>query len=69
MAKKTITHKGYHGSILIDNSDYSLFGKILFIDEDFSYRGESFTELEANFQQRVEEHILTCQEKGEDPPF
>ncbi len=69
MAQKTIVHKGYHGSIKVNTTDYSLFGKILFIDEDLAYTGQSFAELEENFRQTVEKHIQDCREQGIEPPF
>ena len=69
MAQKTIVHKGYHGTIEVNTSDYSLYGKILFLDEDICYLGKSFTELETNFRQAVEKHIGQCRDKGQDPPF
>ncbi len=69
MAQKTIVHKGYHGTIKVDIKDYSLFGTILFLDEEISYSGETFTELEEDFQKAVESHIAKCVEKGEEPPF
>ena len=69
MAQKTVTHKGYHGTIEVNTKDYSLYGKILFIDEDFSYSGQSFAELEEDFRQGVEAHIQLCTDKGQEPPF
>ena len=69
MAQKTIVHKGYHGTIKVDIKDYSLFGTILFLDEEISYSGETFTELEEGFQKAVEIHIAKCVENGEEPPF
>ncbi|BHH84625.1 hypothetical protein [Desulforhopalus sp. 52FAK] len=69
MAQKTIVHKGYHGTIKVDTSDYSLFGTILFIDEEVSYKGKTFVELELDFQKAVEGHIKACIEKGIEPPF
>lgn len=69
MAQKTIVHKGYHGTIKVDTSDYSLFGTILFIDEEVSYKGKTFVELEVDFKKAVEAHIKACTEKGIQPPF
>lgn len=69
MAQKTIVHKGYHGTIKVDTKDYSLFGTILFIDEEMNYSGATFTELEEDFQKAVEAHIAQCAEKGIEPPF
>ena len=69
MAQKTIEHKGYHGTIKVNTDDYSLFGTILFIDEEVNYKGQTFSELEVDFQKAVEAHIQSCVEKGVEPPF
>lgn len=69
MAQKTVMHKGYHGTIKVNTSDYSLFGTILFIDEEITYAGQSFAELEENFRIAVENHIQLCRDKGQEPPF
>lgn len=69
MAQKTITHKGYHGTIEVNTSDFSLYGKVLFIDEDISYTGTTFEELDSNFQKAVESHIKECRDRGQEPPF
>ena len=69
MAQRTIVHKGYHGTIQVSTIDYSLYGKILFIDEDLPYSGKSFEELDANFREAVEIHIQKCKAEGQDPPF
>jgi predicted HicB family RNase H-like nuclease len=62
-------HKGYHGTIEVETKDYSLFGKILFIDDEIPYSGQSFAELEEDFRRAVEKHIQLCKEKGQEPPF
>lgn len=69
MAQKTLVHKGYHGTIVVNNKDYTLSGKILFLDEEISYEGTTFEELESSFQKAVEKHIHSCLEKGKQPPF
>ena len=69
MAQKTVVYKGYHGTINVDTKDYSLFGKILFIDEDITYNGQTFEELDEEFRKAVESHIQLCKEKGQEPPF
>jgi len=69
LAQKTVMHKGYHGTIKVNTRDYSLFGKILFIDEEITYTGQSFAELDENFRIAVENHIQLCRDKGEEPPF
>lgn len=62
-------YKGYHGTIEVNTKDYSLFGKILFIDEELSYSGQSFADLDEDFRRAVEHHIQLCKDKGQEPPF
>ena len=69
MAQKTLMHKGYQGTIEVNISDYSLFGKVLFIDEDIKYSGQSFADLDESFRNAVDNHIAQCKAKGIDPPF
>jgi len=69
MAQQNLIHKGYQGSILIRSSDYSLYGRILFIEEEIVYSGNSFAELEINFRLAVEEYIKNSSRRGEQPPF
>jgi predicted HicB family RNase H-like nuclease len=69
VAQQTLVYKGYHGSIAVNNEDYSLNGRVLFIDEDLPYSGATFTELEENFRQAVETHRAQCLGRGETPPF
>ena len=69
MAQKTVMHKGYHGTIKVNTKDYTLFGTILFIDEEIAYNGRTFAELDENFRKAVENHIQLCKENGQEPPF
>jgi predicted HicB family RNase H-like nuclease len=69
VAQKTIIHKGYHGTIEVNTGDYSLSGRILFLDEELTYSGKSFEELEANFREAVELHIQKCKALGQEPAF
>lgn len=69
MAKKTVVHKGYHGTIEVNTADFTLHGKILFLDEEITYAGETFAELESSFQEAVDSHIKQCRDRGEEPPF
>lgn len=69
MAQKTLVHKGYHGTIKVDTNDFSLSGRILFLDEEINYSGQTFVELDADFQKAVDNHIQLCRENGKEPPF
>ncbi len=69
MAQKTIVHRGYHGTIEVNREDFSLHGKVLFLDEEICYAGESFAELETAFRDAVETHIEQCLAGGKEIPF
>ena len=69
MAKKTLVHRGYHGSIEVNTDNFTLSGSILFIESDFKYEGETYEKLENNFIIQVEKHIANCDEKGVSVPF
>ena len=69
MAQKTLMYKGYQGTIEVNVSDYSLFGKILFLDENIQYKGQSFAELDENFRSEVDAHIERCKAKNQPVPF
>ena len=48
---KTLTYKGYIGSIEISDEDNCLFGKVLDLPKDtmISYEGETVSELKEDF--------------------
>lgn len=69
LARKTIVHKGYHGTIEVNTDDFSLHGTILFLDEEITYKGETFEDLEAAFSKAVNAHIKGCLDSGQEPPF
>jgi predicted HicB family RNase H-like nuclease len=69
LARKTIVHKGYHGTIEVKTDDFSLHGTILFLDEEITYKGETFEDLEVEFSKAVNAHIKSCLDSGQEPPF
>ena len=60
---KTLTYKGYIGSIEISDEDNCLFGKVLDLPKDtmISYEGETVSEL------KVDDYIAYCKEAGITP--
>lgn len=68
---KTLSHKGYIGSIEVDLKDSCLFGKVLFVNDVITYQGDSVGELQKAFAEAVDEYIETCEEIGKEPhkPF
>ena len=66
---KTLTYKGYIGSIEISDEDNCLFGKVLDLPKDtmISYEGETVSELEEDFKGAVDDYIAYCKEAGITP--
>ncbi|AZF10622.1 MULTISPECIES: type II toxin-antitoxin system HicB family antitoxin [unclassified Pseudomonas] len=62
-----LKHKGYIGSIEASLEDNCLFGKILFIKALVSYEGKTVAELDAAFQEAVDDYLATCQSLGQTP--
>nr|WP_189659719.1 type II toxin-antitoxin system HicB family antitoxin [Pseudomonas poae] len=60
-------HKGYIGSIEASLEDNCLFGKVLFIKALVSYEGKTVSELDAAFQEAVDDYLATCQALGQTP--
>lgn len=69
MAQNTFEYRGYRGTIEVDTSDFSLSGKILYLEEDYTYKAETFDELEEEFKKQVEKHMQACIDAGQTPPF
>ncbi len=66
---KTLTYKGYIGSIEISDEDNCLFGKVLDLPKDtmISYEGETVSELKEDFKGAVDDYIAYCKEAGITP--
>lgn len=67
----TLSYRGYTGSIETDLDDYLLHGEILFINDLVTYGAENLKDLQAAFEQAVEEYIAACTRHGKEPnkPF
>lgn len=66
---KTLSYKGYVGSIEINEEDNCLFGKVLDLPKDtmISYEGETVTELKEDFKGAVDDYIAYCESAGITP--
>jgi len=62
-----LKHKGYIGSIEASLEDNCLYGKVLFIKALLSYEGKTVAELDAAFQEAVDDYLATCQALGQTP--
>jgi len=63
----TITYKNYIGTVEYSSEDKCFFGKVEFINDLVTFEGTSVEELEVNFQDSVDDYMLTCKEVGKKP--
>jgi len=63
----TIDYKGYIGSIEYSPDDKCFFGKLEMIDDLVTFEANNAKELEANFQNAVDEYLETCKRLDREP--
>ena len=62
-----LEYKGNIGTVEFSAKDNVLFGKVLGVNGLVSYEGDSITELRTDFENAVEDYIVTCEELGIEP--
>jgi len=60
-------YKGYAGSVAFSAEDRVLHGRVLGIDDMVTFEGGSVEELEAAFQEAVDDYLETCKQLGREP--
>lgn len=68
---KTLSFKGYTGSIEVDVENECLYGKLLFINDVVTYEALDISSLKAEFNNAVDDYIETCAQIDKEPekPF
>ena len=59
-----LSYKNYSGTVEYSKEDRCLFGKVIGIKSLLSYEGSSVQELEADFQNVIDEYLLDCKERN-----
>lgn len=69
--KPKFEYKGYFGSADVSIEDNLLHGRLLFIRDVVNYAADTPKDLEAAFQEAVDDYLATCEECGDAPdiPF
>lgn len=62
-----LSYKNYNGTVEYSKEDNCLFGKVIGIKSLLSYEGDSVHELEKNFQNVIDEYIVDCRERNQEP--
>ena len=60
-------YKGYLGSAEVDIDGGALVGKLLFIRDTIAYSALSIAQLQAAFQEAVDDYLAACEEDGDEP--
>ncbi len=60
----TIEYKDYIGSVEYSHEDKCFFGKIEMINDLVTFEATNVDDLETNFQNCVDEYMITCKELG-----
>lgn len=63
----TIKYAGYEGTAKLDQERLICRGRILFIDDLVTYQADSPTELQAAFEEAVDDYLATCKALGRRP--
>ena len=64
---KGMNYKGYFAKVEFDSDDHIVVGRIIGIRDVIGFHGESVTELEAAFQEAVDNYLAACEELGQEP--
>ena len=65
--KRTLTYKGYHGSVEFSLEDNTLFGQVIDTNSLISYEGTTLDELKKDFENAIDDYLKMCKEHNEKP--
>ena len=65
--KRTLTYKGYHGSVEFSLEDNTLFGQVIDTNSLISYEGTTLDELKKDFENAIDDYLEMCKEHNEKP--
>ena len=64
---KGMNYKGYFAKVSFDPEDHIFVGRIIGIRDVAGFHGESVSELEAAFQEAINNYLAVCEELGQKP--
>ncbi len=59
-----LEHRGYFGSVAFSAEDNCLIGKVLFINDNLNFDGESIEQIKTNFQATIDDYLAFCERRG-----
>jgi len=63
----TMKYRGYVSSMIFDEEDKVIVGRVLDMDDIITFHGESVSEFERNFHSVVDDYIDACEKLGAAP--
>ena len=60
-------YKGYTASMVFDAEDKIIVGRVLDVDDNISFHGQSVAEFESNFHAVIEDYLAASKELGSPP--
>ena len=67
MSNQTLRYNGYEASFEVDFDDFTMYGKIIGINDLIMFEGNNPKELQQNFQLALDEYIAECKEAKREP--
>ena len=65
--KNLLEYNGYHAFIELDPNDKIFVGTVIGINDDLSFHGTSYIEIEEMFHQSIDNYLEVCQQIGKEP--
>ena len=63
----TMGYRGYISSMIFDEKDKVIVGRVLDVDDIITFHGESVSEFERNFHSVIDDYIDACEKLGGAP--
>lgn len=60
-------YKSYFATVEVDLEDQSFYGKVAFINDLVTFAGTTLPELQASFEEAVDDYLIICEEYGDEP--
>ena len=60
-------YKGYHADITYDDEAKLFHGDVIELKDMITFQGTTLSELEQTFKDSVDDYLVWCQERGEEP--
>ncbi len=63
----TMTYKGYFAKINFDERDSIFWGKVIGIQENITFEGETVAQLTEDFHNAIDHYLVDCKKQGLTP--